>query len=247
MDFVTKLPKTATGQDMIWLIVDRLTKSPYFLPMKGDNSMEKLTRQYLKEVVSRYGVPVLIVSNRDNRFTSHFWRSLHKQLVGDSQLIGPEIIHETTKQIVQIKSRIQATRDCQKIQNDVRRKPLKFQVGDKVIAKVRTVTYRLEIPKQLRRVHNTFHVSNLKKCLSDETLAIPLDEIQVDDKLYFIEEPVKIMDHEVTRLKQSHIPIVKVCWNSRRGLEFTWECEDQIQKKYPHLFANSPPVAEVTS
>ncbi|GKC45978.1 hypothetical protein Tco_1063700 [Tanacetum coccineum] len=93
----------------------------------------------------------------------------------------------------------------------------------KIIAKVGTVTYRLELTEQLRRVHSTFYVSNLKKCLSDETLAIPLDEIQIDDKLYFIEEPVKIMDREVKLLKQSRIPINKVCWNSRRGPEFTWE------------------------
>ncbi|GKA10390.1 hypothetical protein Tco_0689823, partial [Tanacetum coccineum] len=90
----------------------------------------------------------------------------------------------------------------------------------------------------LSRVHSTFHVSKLKKCMADEPLAIPLDEIQVDDKLNFIEEPVKIMDREVKRLKQSRIPIVKVRWNSRRGPEFTWECEDQMQKKYPHLFTN---------
>ncbi|GKC97424.1 hypothetical protein Tco_1167699 [Tanacetum coccineum] len=77
-----------------------------------------------------------------------------------------------------------------------------------------------------------------KKCFVDEPLAISLDEIQIDDKLYFIEEPVKIMDREVKRLKQSRIPIVKVRWNSRRGLEFTWEREDQMKKKYPHLFVN---------
>ncbi|GJR11234.1 zf-CCHC domain-containing protein [Tanacetum coccineum] len=100
------------------------------------------------------------------------------------------------------------------------------------------LTYRLELPEQLSRVHSTFHVSNLKKCLSDETLAIPLDEIQIDDNLHFIEEPVEIMDSEVKRLKQIRIPIVKVCWNSKRGPEFTWEREDQMQKKYPHLFAN---------
>ncbi|GJS67197.1 putative reverse transcriptase domain-containing protein [Tanacetum coccineum] len=145
--------------------------------------------------------------------------------VGDSQLTGPEIIHEATKKIVQIKSRIQAARDCQKSYVDVRRKPLEFQVG------IGTVAYRLELPEQLSRVHNTFHVSNLKKCISDETLAIPLDEIQVDDKLHFIEEPVEIMDHEVKRLNQIRILIVKVRWNSRRGPEFTWECEDQMQKK----------------
>ncbi|GKD82852.1 hypothetical protein Tco_1349691, partial [Tanacetum coccineum] len=90
----------------------------------------------------------------------------------------------------------------------------------------------------MSRVHSTFHVSNLKKCISDETLAIPLDEIQIDDKLYFIKEPVEIMDREVKLLKQSRILMVKVCWNSRRGPEFAWEREDQIQKKYPHLFTN---------
>nr|GFB13067.1 putative reverse transcriptase domain-containing protein [Tanacetum cinerariifolium]GFB34797.1 putative reverse transcriptase domain-containing protein [Tanacetum cinerariifolium] len=149
---------------------------------------------------------------------------------------------------------------------DVRRKPLEFQVGDKVmlkvspwkgvtrfgkrfkiLAKVGTVAYRLELPEQLSRVHSTFHVSKLKKCMADEPLAIPLDEIQADDKLNFIEEPVEIMDREVKRLKQSRISIVKVRWNSKRGPEFTWEREDQMQKKYPHLFPNSAPMADTTS
>ncbi|GJY74687.1 hypothetical protein Tco_0479118 [Tanacetum coccineum] len=92
----------------------------------------------------------------------------------------------------------------------------------KIFAKVGTLAYRLELPEQLIRVYSTFHVSNLKKCLVDEPLAIPLDEIQIDDKLNFIEEPVEIMDREVKRLNQSRIPIVKVRWNSRRGPEFTW-------------------------
>ncbi|GJR12317.1 hypothetical protein Tco_0794969 [Tanacetum coccineum] len=132
-------------------------------------------------------------------------------------------------------------RDHQKNYADVRRKPLEFQVG------VGTVAYQLELPEQLSRVHSTFHASNLKKCLADESLAIPLDEIQIDEKLHFIEEPVEVMDREVKRLKQSRISIVKVRWNSRRGPEFTWEREDQMQKKYPHLFTNSAPAAEVAS
>ncbi|GKE45213.1 hypothetical protein Tco_1472497 [Tanacetum coccineum] len=110
-----------------------------------------------------------------------------------------------------------------------------------------TVAYRLELPEKLSHVHSTFHVSNLKKFLSDEPLAIPLDEIHVDDKLNFIEEPVKIIDREVKGLKQSRIPIVKVSWNSRRGLEYTWEREDQMQKKYPHLFANPESASQATS
>ncbi|GJW74407.1 putative reverse transcriptase domain-containing protein [Tanacetum coccineum] len=187
--------------------------------------------------------------------------------VGDAQLTGPEIVRETTEKIIQIKHRLQASRDRQKCYADKRRKPLEFQVGDKVmlkvspwkgvirfgkrgklnpryigpfkiLAKVGTVAYRLELPEKLSRVHSTFHVSNLKKCLSDEPLAIPLDEIHIDEKLNFIEEPVEIMDREVKRLKQSRIPIVKVRWNSKRGPEYTWEREDQMQKKYPHLFAN---------
>nr|GEY39495.1 hypothetical protein [Tanacetum cinerariifolium] len=93
----------------------------------------------------------------------------------------------------------------------------------KVLAKVGTIAYRLKLLEQLSRVHNTFHVSNLKNCLSDEPLAISLDEVYIDDKLRFIEELVEVMDREVKRLKQSHIPIIKVRWNSRRGPEFTWE------------------------
>ncbi|GJZ12300.1 putative reverse transcriptase domain-containing protein [Tanacetum coccineum] len=313
-DVTKTLQATVTGQDTIWVIVDRLTKSAHFLHMREDDTLEKLTRLYLKEVVSKHGVPVSIISDRDGKFTSHFWKSLNKALgtrldmstayhpetdgqsertiqtledmlracvlnfrkgwdkhlplvefsynnsyhtsfkaapfealygrkcrspicwaeVGDSQLTGPEIIHETTEKIVQIKSRIQAARDRQKSYADI-------------IAKVGTVSYRLELPEKLSRVHSTFHVSKLKKCMADEPLAIPLDEIQVDDKLNFIEEPVEVMDREVKRLKQSRILIIKVRWNSKRGPEFTWEHEDQMQKKYPHLFTNSTPAAEVAS
>ncbi|GKB98246.1 hypothetical protein Tco_0984383 [Tanacetum coccineum] len=196
--------------------------------------------------------------------------------VGDAQLTGPEIVRETTEKFIQIQHRLQASRDRQRSYADKRRKPLEFQVGDKVmlkaspwkgvirfdkrgklnpryirafkiLAKVGTVAYRLELPKKLSRVHSTFHVSNLKKCLSDEPLAILLDEIHVDYKLNFIEEPIEIMDREVKRLKKSHIPIMKVHWNSIRGPEYTWEREDQMQKKYPHLFANPESESHATS
>nr|GFC74810.1 putative reverse transcriptase domain-containing protein [Tanacetum cinerariifolium] len=108
----------------------------------------------------------------------------------------------------------------------------------KVLAKVGTIAYRLELPQQLSMVHSTFHVSNLKKCLSDEPLAIPLDELHINDKLHFVEEPVEIIDREIKRLRQSCILIIKVRWNSKRGLEFTWEREDKFKQKYPHLFTN---------
>ncbi|KAD4586602.1 hypothetical protein E3N88_24203 [Mikania micrantha] len=324
---------------------NRLTKSAHFLAIKENDKMEKLARIYVKEVVSRHGVPISIISDRDARFTSNFWKSLQKSLgtrldmstayhpqtdgqsertiqtledmlracvvdfgsswethlplvefsynnsyhtsikaapfealygrkcrspicwaeVGDSQLTGPELVHETTEKIVQIRNRMAAARDRQKSYADKRRKPLEFQVGDKVLLKVSPwkgvirfgkrgklnpryigpfeilkrigpVAYQLNLPAELDGVHNVFHVSNLKKCLSDETLIVPLDEIQVDEQLRFVEEPVEIMDREVKQLKQSKIPIVKVRWNSKRGPEFTWEREDQMMRKYPHLF-----------
>ncbi|GKB20553.1 hypothetical protein Tco_0854476 [Tanacetum coccineum] len=109
----------------------------------------------------------------------------------------------------------------------------------RVFAKVGKVAYRLELPQELSRVHHTFHVSNLKKCYVDEPLVMPLEGIHVDDKLQFVEEPVEIIEREIKRLKRSRIPLVKVCWNSRRGPEFTWEHEDSFKKKYPHLFNKS--------
>nr|GEW96881.1 putative reverse transcriptase domain-containing protein [Tanacetum cinerariifolium] len=254
--------RTPSGYDSIWVIVDRLTNSAHFLPLKTTDSMEKLTQLYLKEIVCRHRVPISIISDRDSKFASRFWRSLQRALgtqidmsiyhpqtdgqskrtiqtledmlrarvidfggswdrhlplvkfsynnsyhasikaasfealyrqkcrspvcwseVGDSQLTGLKMIRETTEKIVQIKNQLLTARSRQKSYADVRRRPLEFNVGDKFM---------------------------LKKCLSGESLIIPLDEIQLDGKLHFIKEPVEIMDRKVKRLEQSRIPIVKV-------------------------------------
>ncbi|GJS66539.1 putative reverse transcriptase domain-containing protein [Tanacetum coccineum] len=324
--------------------------------MRETDPMDKLARMYLKEVVTKHGIPVSIICDRDPRFASNFWRSLQKALgtsldmstayhpqtdgqsertiqtledmlracvidfgngwvkhlplvefsynnsyhasikaapfealygrkcrspvcwaeVGQVQLTGPELVQETTERIIQIKQRIQTARDRQKSYADLKRKPMEFQVGDKVMLKVSpwkgvvrfgkrgklnpryvgpfkvlkkvgAVAYKLELPQELSRVHNTFHVSNLKKCYSDDPLVVPLEGLQVDDKLHFVEEPVEIMDREVKQLRRSRVPIVKVRWNSRRGPEFTWEREDQFRKKYPHLFTKTAPSSSAVS
>ncbi|GJZ38017.1 reverse transcriptase domain-containing protein [Tanacetum coccineum] len=209
MDFVIKLPKTSIGHDTIWVIVDRLTKSAHFIPTRATDSMETLT--------SIKAVPFKALYGRKCR-SPVCWAK-----VGDVQLIGPEIIHETTEKIMQIRQRLQATRDRQRSYANVRRKTLEFQVGDRVMLKVsprkgifrfgkrgklnpRYIgpfrilerigpgAYKLELPEELSNVHNTFHVSNLKKCLSDESLIIPMKELQLNDKLNFVEEPIEIMD-----------------------------------------------------
>ncbi|GKA70759.1 hypothetical protein Tco_0776898 [Tanacetum coccineum] len=203
--------------------------------------------------------------------------------IGESSLIGPELVQETTDKVVLIKEKLKAARDRQKSYADNRRKPLEFEVGDRVMLKVSPwkgvirfgkkgklapryvgpfeilerigpVAYRLRLPEELSGVHDTFHVSNLKKCLADAILHVPLDEIKVDKTLCFVEEPIEISNREVKRLKCSRMVVVKVHlgskrgkiidskilvkvrWNSKRDYEFTWEREDYMKSKYPQLF-----------
>ncbi|GJT66863.1 putative reverse transcriptase domain-containing protein [Tanacetum coccineum] len=299
MDFITKLPRSSQGFDTIWVIVDRLTKSAHFLPIRENDPLDKLARLYLNRIVARHGIPASIICDRDGRFTSNFWRSFQKALGTDismSTAYHPETDGQSERTIQTLEDMLRAcvidfgkgwvkhlplaefsynnsyhasikAAPYEALYADRKRKPMKFEVRDrvmlkvspwkgvvrfgkrgklnpryvrpfKVLAKVGKVAYRLELPQELSRVHHTFHVSNLKKCYADEPIVMPLEGIHVDDKLQFMEEPVEIIEQEIKQLKRSRIPLVKVRWNSRRGPEFTWERKDLFKQKYPQLFTN---------
>ncbi|GJX26931.1 putative reverse transcriptase domain-containing protein [Tanacetum coccineum] len=268
MDFITKFPRTGSGHDSIWVIVDRSTKFAHFLPIHEDFKMDKLARFYLNEIVARHedmlreciinfegswDVHFLLVEFSYNNnyhssvrcvpFETLYVRKCHSPFpwaeVGEGQLFRPEIVQETTMKISQIKDRLKSARDRQKSYADKRRKPLEFNVGNHVLLKmspwkgmicfgkkgklaprfvgpfeiterIGPVSYRLRLPQVLSSVYDTFHVSNIKKCLADPTLHVPLEEIQVDAKLNFVEEPIEILVREIKKLKRSRILIVKV-------------------------------------
>nr|GFA45970.1 polyprotein, putative [Tanacetum cinerariifolium] len=204
------LPKSSQGYNTIWVIVDRLTKSTIFTPIRETDLMDKLARIYLKEVVTRHRIPVSIISDRDLRFASSFWRSLQNAL--GTRLDMSTAYHPKTDG--QSERTIQTLEDMPKSYADLKRKPMEFQVEDKVMLKISRkgvvrfekwgklhpryvgpfkvlervgdVAYKLDLPEELSMVHNTFYVSNLKKCHADEPLVVPLDGLHVDDKLHFL-------------------------------------------------------------
>nr|GFA73149.1 hypothetical protein [Tanacetum cinerariifolium] len=259
MDFVTKLPRTSNGHDTIWSTQEALgtclDMSMAYHPQTDGQSertihtLEDMLRACVLDFRGSWDVHLPLAE------------------VGEGQLIGPEFVQETTEKISLIKDRLKAARDCQKSYADKRRKPLEFSVGDYVLLKVSPwkgvvrfgkkgklaprfvgpfeitkkagpVAYRLGSPEELNSVHDTFHISNLKKCLADPTLQVHLDEIRVDAKLNFVEKPVEILEIEFKKLKRSRIAIVKVRWNLKRSPEFMWEREDQMKLKYSYLFSD---------
>ncbi|GJS50446.1 putative reverse transcriptase domain-containing protein [Tanacetum coccineum] len=217
MDFVSGFPRTPSGYDTIWVIVDRLTKLAHVLPMKKTDSIEKLTRLYLKEIVCRHGVHVSIISDRDSHFTSNFWRSIQEALgtnLDMSTAYHPQTdgLSERTIQILEdmLHACVSPWKGVVRFGKSGKLNPC--YIGPfKILARVGPVAYMLELPEELKGIHSTFQVLNLKKCLAEGDFVVLVDEIQLDDKLHMIEEPVEVVDREVKRLKQSQIPIVKVC------------------------------------
>nr|GFB72735.1 putative reverse transcriptase domain-containing protein [Tanacetum cinerariifolium] len=253
MDLVTKLPKSSSGHDAIWVVVDRLTKSAHFLPIREDYKTKKLARIYINEIVARHGVPVSIISDHDGRFTSHSWQALQKALgtkLNMSTAYHPETDGQSERTIQTLKDMLRAcvmdfggSWDTHLLlvdfsYNNIYHKSIKcapfealYGLGDRVLLKVSPwkgvvrfgkkgklaqryvgpfeivervgqVAYRLKLPQELSCIHETFHVSNLKKCLAESDAQIPLEEIKVDENLRFVKEPIEIIEKDVKKLKR---------------------------------------------
>ena len=348
MDFVFKLPSTTQRHDGIWVVVDRLTKSAHFLPIRENFSPQKLAELFMSHIVSLHGVPVSIISDRDPRFTLRFWKRLMKELgvklnlstvfhpqtdgqsektiqtledmlrscvlqfkghwneylplseftynnsyhssiemspyedlygkqcrnplcwneTGERKLLGPEIVQATVDKVNVIRAKLKAAQDRQKSYADKRRKDLEFEVEDRVFLKltpwkgvvrfgkrgklspryigpfeiverVGPVAYRLDLPKELSRVHNVFHISMLRKYIPDPSHVLEAPEIELRDDLSYEEQPVKILGREENELRNKTISLVKVLWRNHLVEEATWEREDQMRSQYPHLFQDT--------
>ncbi|GJZ96915.1 putative ribonuclease H-like domain-containing protein [Tanacetum coccineum] len=163
--------------------------------------------------------------------------------VGESHLIGPELVQEMTEKIFQIKKRLKTARSRQKSYADKRRKPLEFKVGDRVLLKVSPWKGVVRFGKKGKLAPR--YVGPFEIVETD--VQVPLDEIEIDENLRFVEEPIEIVERDVKKLKRRRIPLVKVRWNSRQGAEYTWEHEDQFRKKYPHLFSETVPPSAVNT
>ncbi|KAI3696885.1 hypothetical protein L6452_29480 [Arctium lappa] len=318
MDFVTKLPKTLRGHDTIWVIVDRLTKSAHFLPMRETLPMDKLAKLYIdevKELGTRVKLSTAYHPQTDGQsertiqtledmlrscvidfggsWDSHlplvefaYNNSYHSSIgmapfealygrkcrtpvcwleAGEKQFAGPEIVQETADKVKCIRERMKAAQDRQKSYADKKRRPMEFQVGDRVMLKVSPwkgiirfgkrgklsprflgpfkvlkriglQAYQLELPPELSRIHNTFHVCYLRKCLAVEDNAIPLSELRVDEGNRCVEEPDAILERKTKKLRHKEVTLVKVQWKHHRGANVTWESEEDMKRRYPHLF-----------
>ncbi|GJY47411.1 retrotransposon protein, putative, ty3-gypsy subclass [Tanacetum coccineum] len=177
MDLVMRLPRSSSGYDAIWVIMDRLKKSTHFLPIRKDFKMEKLARIYINEIVARHGVPMSIISDRDGQFSSHFWRALHKAL-GIRLNMSTAYHPQTNGQMVRFGKK---------------GKLAPRYVGPfEIVERVGPVAYHLRLPQELSCIHDMFHVSNLKKCLAETDLQVPLEEIKIDDKFSCVEPEAKL-------------------------------------------------------
>ncbi|GAU45290.1 hypothetical protein TSUD_327480 [Trifolium subterraneum] len=346
MDFVGGLPKTAKGNGVIWVVVDRLTKSAHFIAIKIGTLVPKLAEIYVEQIIRLHGIPSSIVSDRDPKFTYRFWESLqealgtklklssayHPQTDGQSErtiqsledllracvleqgeswdsclplieftynnsfhssigmapfealygrkcrtplcwyesgetvVLGPDIVQETTEKIRMIREKMKASQSRQKSYHDKRRKDVEFQEGDHVFLRVTSTTgvgralkskkltskfigsyqiserigkvaYRIALPITLSNLHDVFHVSQLKKYVLDPCHVIESDDIRVKENLTIETIPLRIEGREVKKLRNKEIASVKVVWGGPAGENATWELESKMKSSYPDLFS----------
>ncbi|KAL5540026.1 hypothetical protein UlMin_046190 [Ulmus minor] len=237
MDFIVGLPKTTNKYDSIWVVVDRLTKSAHFLPVRTTYTADQLAELYVHEIVRLHGVPLSIISDRDSRFTAAWHHT--KPCMGES------VDHRYIAQ------------SRQKSYADKRRRPLEFNKGDHVFLKVAPMkrvmrfgkkgklsprfigpyeilerigktAYQLALPPSLSAVHNVFHVSMLKKYVHDPSHVLQQEPVEIDEKLSYEERPVEILDRKSKELMNKTIHLVKVLWRNHTVEEATWEREDEM-------------------
>ncbi|XP_021716891.1 uncharacterized protein LOC110684765 [Chenopodium quinoa] len=224
MDFVTGLPKTRTGNDTIMVIVDRLTKSAMFIPIKETWKKKQLASVYVKNIVRLHGVPKDIVSDRES---------------SERVTLGTDFIEDMVGKVKLIQSRIKAAQDRQKSYADLKMRDDEFNVGDKVFLKVSPtkgkVAYKLALPMEFEKMHDVFHISQLKKYVPSETHVLQPEAIQLDESLTYEERLIKRLDHKVRSTRNKDVKIVKVLWSNQEYEEATWEAEEEMKNKYPEF------------
>ncbi|GJS68477.1 putative reverse transcriptase domain-containing protein [Tanacetum coccineum] len=287
MDLVTKFPRSSGGYDAIWVIVDRLTKSAHFLPIREDYKTEKLARIYINEIMARHDVPVSIISDSDGRFASHLWQALQKALgtkLHMSTAYHPETDDQSERTIQTLEDMLRAcvmefggswdthlplvefsynnsyhaSIKCAPFEALYGRKcrsPVIWtEVGESQLIGQEHVQERTErifqIKERLktaRRCQKSYADKRHKPLEFKFRDRVLLREIEIDENMHFVEEPIEVVDRDVKKLKRRRISLVKVRWNSRQGAEYTWEREDQFRKKYPHLFSKPVPSSSVAT
>ncbi|GJT79121.1 putative reverse transcriptase domain-containing protein [Tanacetum coccineum] len=256
IDLVKKLPKSSSGYDAIWVIMDRLTKSAHFLPIREDYKTEKLARIYINEIVARHGVPVSIISDRDGRFMSHLYQALQEALgtrLDISTTYHPQTDGQSKRTIQTLEDMLRACVMDFGGSWDTHLPLVEFSYNNSYHTSIKYAPFDALYGRKCRspviwtevgetRSRQKSYADKRRKPLDIKVgdrvlLKVPLDEIEIDENICFVEEPIKIVERDVKKLKRRRIPLVKVRWNSQQGEEYTWEHEDQFRMKYLHLFS----------